>query len=183
MTPSKLLKKFLHTGSRPADQRSQSALLDESRSIIASQLQTTLEHMQNFTDLDIDNILAGGKGSTLERMNAIHREKYADAAPRTPTAAPAQRPATARPAKKDDRVKELAAFVMNNRKPLAKAHVSKSSPAPVNRFKTSTEAVVMQAAMHRSSPAADRAEARAELEARGLKFSANGKTIFKSANL
>ena len=171
MTPSKLLQKFLHTGSRPADQRSQSALLDEARSHLVSKLPTTAHHISNFTDCEIDSILAGGKTGGMGRAHAIHIAQYANASPPPPRPAP------------QDRVKELAAFVMNNRKPLAKAHVSKSSPAPVNRFKTSTEAVVMQAAMHRSSPPAARAEARAELEARGLKFSADGKTIFKNATL
>jgi len=177
MNPSKLLRRFIDTGTKPSSQREASALLDESRSIIASQLQSTSQHIQNFTDGDIDQILAGGKTGAMARAQAIH-QKYANAAP-TPRPAPAPRPAA-----QLDRIAELCAFITQPRKPFSVPVAKAATPtAPVNRFKTSTEAVVMQAALHRSSPAAERAEARAELESRGLKFSADGKTIFKNATL
>jgi len=180
MNPSKLLRRFIDTGTKPSSQREASALLDESRSLLVSKLPTTGEIMMNFTKAELDSV--DMSGNVIGQMYKIHNEKQkATAAPKTSTAAPA--PLGAMPARKDDRVKELAAFVMANRKPLAKAPVSKSSPAPSNKFTAATDSIVQQAALHRSSPAADRAEARAELEARGLRFSADGKTIFKNATL
>jgi len=183
MNPSKLLRRFIDTGTKPSSQREASALLDESRSLLVSKLPTTGEIMMNFTKAELDSV--DMSGNVIGQMYKIHNEKQkATAAPKTSTAAPAPRPAAARPAKKQDRIAELCAFITQPRKPLSVPVAKAATPtAPVNRFKTSTEAVVMQAAMHRSSPAADRAEARAELESRGLRFSADGKTIFKNATL
>ncbi len=53
---------------------------------------------------------------------------------------------------------------------LAKA----SPPNPACRFAGASDALVKQAATHRSSPAADRIEARAELEKRGFTVTAEG---------
>jgi len=182
MNPSTLLRRFLDSGKKPILQRETSALLDESRSLLVSKLPTTGEIMMNFTKAELDSV--DMSGNVIGQMYKIHNEKQkATAAPRTPTAAQAQRPAQ-RPAAKQDRIAELCAFITQPRKPLPVPVAKAATPtAPVNRFKTSTEAVVMQAAMHRSSPPAERAEARAELEARGLVFSADGKTIFKNATL
>ena len=157
---SHLLKNFLQSGNKPRSQRETSALLDESRSILVSQLPTTGHHIQNFSDGEIDGILAGGKGA-MARAHSIHREKYA-------TAAPAPRSAA-----KQDRISELANFITQPRKPIAK-HLAKAAPAPANRFKTCSDSIVQQAATHRSSPPADRAEAKAELEARGFTVTASG---------
>jgi hypothetical protein len=124
--------------------------------------------MMNFTKAELDSV--DMSGNVIGQMYKIHNEKQkATAAPKTSTAAPAPRPA-----KKPDRVKELAAFVMNNRKPLAKVHVSKSSPAPSNKFTAATDSIVQQAALHRSSPPADKAQAIAELKRRGFTVTASG---------
>jgi hypothetical protein len=129
---SHLLKNFLQSGNKPRSQRETSALLDESRSILVSQLPTTGEHISNFTDADIDGILAGGKGATMARAHSIHRKKYA-------TAAPAPRPAQ-RPAAKQDRISELAKFITQPRKPLSSpaAKATQTSPNKFAEAKTAT---------------------------------------------
>jgi hypothetical protein len=75
MNLSHTLKKFLHTGSRPADQRTQSALLDEARSHLVSKLPTTAETIQTFSDAEIEAITAGGKPGAMARAHAIYNEK------------------------------------------------------------------------------------------------------------
>jgi hypothetical protein len=127
MNPSKLLRRFLDTGTKPSTQRDQSALLDESRSIIASQLQTTSHQIQNFTVGEIDTIVAGGKGA-IARAAAIHFEKYANTAPMTSTAAP-----TPRPAAKQDRIAELCSFITKPRKPLS-LPVAKTTQTPADKL-------------------------------------------------
>jgi hypothetical protein len=121
---SHLLKNFLQSGNKPRSQRETSALLDESRSILVSQLPTTGEHIQNFTDADIDGILAGGKGA-MARAHSIHREKYTTAAP-----AP-------RPAKKQDRIAELCSFITKPRKPLLST-VAKTKQPTADKFNAVT---------------------------------------------
>jgi hypothetical protein len=96
MNPSKLLRRFLENGTRPSSQREASALLDESRSLLASRLPTTAETIQNFTDAEIEKITAGGKAGTLERSHKIFLAKYG-----SPSASPTAKPApsaAARPA-------------------------------------------------------------------------------------
>jgi len=168
MNPSKLLRRFIDTGTKPSSQREASALLDESRSIIASQLQSTSQHIQNFTDGDIDQILAGGKTGAMARAQAIH-QKYANAAP-TPRPAPAPRPAA-----QLDRIAELCAFITQPRKPFSVPVAKAATPtAPSNKFTAATDSIVQQAALHRSSPPADKAQAIAELKRRGFTVTASG---------
>ena len=94
-------------------------------------------------------------------------------------AAAVHRAAQSKPAAKPDRIYELCAQISAQaaeaRKPLHKpAAKPATAPAPANRFKTCSDSIVQQAATHRSSPPADRAEAKAELEARGFTVTASG---------
>ena len=58
---------------------------------------------------------------------------------------------------------------------IARGKLAKASPPkPASRFAGASDALVKQAATHRSSPAADRIEARAELEKRGFTVTAEG---------
>ena len=122
------------------------------------------EFINSLSEAEIASITAQ-KSGTLDRLHAAYLAK--------------QKP-TARPAKKPDRIAQLCSFITKPRKPLslpvAKTTQTalKAAPAPANRFKTCSEAVVKQAATHRSSPPADRAEAQAELEARGFTVTASG---------
>ena len=109
MTP--LLKKFLSTGNKPANQREASALLDESRSLLVSKLPSTAIHIQNLTAGDIEGILAGGREGIMDRAAAVHRA------------------AQAKPAPKKDRIYELCETITAQaRKPLTKP-VAKPSTA------------------------------------------------------
>lgn len=74
---------------------------------------------------------------------------------------------------------ERAAAALKQRK--AAAPAPKPAPAkpatiakPASRFAGAADALVKQAAVHRSSPAADRIEARAELEKRGFSITPEG---------
>ena len=105
MKPSQLLKKFLSTGNKPANQREVSALLDESRSLLVSKLPSTAVHIQNLTQGDIDDIVAGGRDGMIDRAVAIHRAQNLSAprpsrpaAKARPTAKPSAAPAPAPPA-------------------------------------------------------------------------------------
>ena len=68
------------------------------------------------------------------------------------------------------RLKSSLAIARGKLAVLAKA----SPPNPACRFAGASDALVKQAATHRSSPAADRIEARAELEKRGFTVTAEG---------
>jgi hypothetical protein len=96
MNVSQTLRRWLDSGTRPKTDRETSAILDESRSLLASQLPSTAIHIQNFTDAEIEKITAGGKAGTLERSHKIFLAKYGSPAA-SPTAKPAPK-ATARPA-------------------------------------------------------------------------------------
>jgi hypothetical protein len=109
MNPSKLLRRFLENGTKPSSQREASALLDESRSLLVSRLPTTAETIQNFSDADIDKIVAGGKPGAMDRAHAIYSQKegrfvktgnpLAKPTAKAPAARPAPAPtATAKPA-------------------------------------------------------------------------------------
>jgi len=100
MNPSKLLRRFLDSGKRPSSQREASALLDESRSLLVSQLPTTGEVTMSFTDEDLDGILANGKKGVLERAVALHRKRNLSAPqPSRPAPAPPAATAKALPAR------------------------------------------------------------------------------------
>lgn len=73
MNPSKLLKQFLTTGHKPTTLRDQSAILDESRSLLVSKLPSTALTIQNMAEADIDNVLRGTVGTVLERAVSVHR--------------------------------------------------------------------------------------------------------------
>jgi hypothetical protein len=111
MNPSAILKRFLHTGNKPSSTREVSALLDESRSLLVSKLPTTSETIQNFSDGEIDTILAGGKSGVMDRAYAIYNEKEGrfvktgnplatppTPAPRPAAKAPRPAPAASKPA-------------------------------------------------------------------------------------
>ena len=127
MNPSKLLQKFLQSGTKPSTQRDQTSLLDESRSILVSQLPTTGYHIQNFSDGEIDQILAGGKGA-MKRAHAIHIAGQ-QAQPTTSTAA--------RPAAKQDRIAELCAYITQPKKPLSPP-VAKTKQTTSDKFNAIT---------------------------------------------
>ena len=114
MNVSPLLKKFLSTGNKPANQREASALLDESRSLLVSKLPTTALHIQNLSQGNIEDILAGGREGIMDRAAAVHRA------------------AQAKPAPKKDRIYDLCAQISAQaaeaRKPLTKP-VAKPSTA------------------------------------------------------
>ena len=58
---------------------------------------------------------------------------------------------------------------------IARGKLAKASPPkPASRFAGAADALVKQAAVHRSSPAADKLEARAELEKRGFSITPEG---------
>jgi hypothetical protein len=98
MNPSSLLKKFLSTGNKPANQREVSSLLDESRSLLISRLPTTGKIMMNFTEAELDSVDIKG-GNVLQQMHKIYAGKQkANAAnqPR-PSASPARPAASAKP--------------------------------------------------------------------------------------
>jgi hypothetical protein len=102
MNPSRLLRAWLD-GHRPTSQRETSAILDESRFLLASKLPTTADHVQNFTDTDLAEITAGGRTGTLERAHKVFLAKQRkESAPSTvkpvvpapaPKAAPRSTPA------------------------------------------------------------------------------------------
>lgn len=97
MKPSQLLKNFLSTGNKPANQREASALLDESRSLLVSKLPSTAVHIQNLTQGDIEGIVAGGKDGMIDRAVAIHRAQNLSAPRPSRPAAKARPTATAKP--------------------------------------------------------------------------------------
>jgi hypothetical protein len=126
MNPSKLLRRFLDTGTKPSSQREASSLLDESRSILASQLQTTSQHIQNFTDGDIDQILAGGKTGVMARAHAIYNEKQGRF---VKTGNPLAKPTAKAPAPKPSAAASKPAPVIHRAKPTSTAS-KPSTPAP-----------------------------------------------------
>jgi len=143
MKPSQLLKKFLSTGKKPANQREASALLDESRSLLVSKLPSTAVHIQNLTQGDIDGIVAGGRDGMIDRAVAIHRAQN-KAAPR-PSASPARPAASVKP---------------------SPARPAASKPPAAPRLKESTDILMCAVKCMRLSEA-ERAAARAELQLRG----------------
>jgi hypothetical protein len=155
MKPSQLLKKFLSTGNKPANQREVSALLDESRSLLVSKLPSTAVHIQNLTQGDIDDIVAGGKDGMIDRAVAIHRAQNLSA-PRPSRPAATAKPATARP----------AATAKPAARP-APAPPAASKPPAAPRLTESTDILMCAVKCMRLSEA-ERAAARAELEARGF---------------
>lgn len=74
MNPSKLLQRFLRTGEKPSSQRDTSAILDESRSILASKLPTTGETIMNFTETELASVNLKG-GNVLDQMHKVYIEK------------------------------------------------------------------------------------------------------------
>jgi|LakMenEpi03Aug12_release.lakeMendotaPanAssembly.Ray.scaffolds.fasta_scaffold28283_6 hypothetical protein len=166
MNPSQLLRKFLSTGTKPASVRDQSALLDEARSHLVSKLPTTDETIQNFSDADIDKIVAGGKPGAMDRAYAIYNEKQGRfvktgnplAARPAPAARPARKPAPAPVATVKPAVIHRAT---------ATAKPTATAAPPRARLKESTD-ILMRAATMRGISETDRMAARAELEARGF---------------
>jgi hypothetical protein len=157
MNPSQLLRKFLSTGTKPASVRDQSALLDESRSILISKLPTTGEIMMNFTEAELDSVDMKS-GNVLQQMHKIYDGKQkANAAnhPRS-SASPARPAASVKPSP----ARPAAAAPAPPRPAASKPH-----PAP--RLKESTD-ILMRAATMRGISETDRMAARAELEARGF---------------
>ena len=142
MKPSQLLKKFLSTGKKPANQREVFAILDESRSLLVSKLPSTAVHIQNLTQGDIDGLVAGGKDGMIDRAVAIHRAQNLSAPRPSRPAAKARPTATAKPS-------------------------AAPAPAPASRLTESTN-ILMRAATMRGISETDRMAARAELEARGF---------------
>lgn len=103
MTPSKLLRRFLDSGTRPSSQREASALLDESRSLLVSKLPTTGEIMNTFTAADLDSVNLKG-GNVLDQMHAAYLEKQNSTPPKpakkmnvSTSSASAPRPAVSKP--------------------------------------------------------------------------------------
>jgi len=147
MKPSQLLKKFLSTGKKPANQREASALLDESRSLLVSKLPSTAVHIQNLTQGDIDGIVAGGRDGMIDRAVAIHRAQNLSA-PR-----PSRPAAKARPTAKPSAAP-------------APAPAAASKPPAAPRLTESTDILMCAVKCMRLSEE-ERAEARAELVLRG----------------
>jgi len=108
MNVSKTLRKFLHTGSRPASQRESGALLDEARSLLVSKLPTTDETIQNFSETELASVNLKG-GNVLDKMHKVYLEKqnytpsntpskmkvFTSPPPAKKSATPAARPAPA----------------------------------------------------------------------------------------
>ncbi len=158
MKPSQLLKKFLSTGKKPANQREVFAILDESRSLLVSKLPSTAVHIQNLTQGDIDGIVAGGKDGMIDRAVAVHRAQNLSA-PRPSRPAATAKPASAKPS---------PAHPAATAKPSAAAppRPAASKPPAAPRLKESTD-ILMSAVKCTRLSDADRAAARAELVLRG----------------
>ena len=156
MNPSQLLRKFLSTGTKPASVRDQSALLDEARSHLVSKLPTTDETIQNFSDADIDKIVAGGKPGAMDRAYAIYNEKQG-------RFVKTGNPLAARPAPAP--VATVKPAVIHRATATAKPTATAAPPRA--RLKESTD-ILMRAATMRGISETDRMAARAELEARGF---------------
>jgi hypothetical protein len=158
MNVSTILRRFLDSGKRPSSQREVSALLDESRSLLVSKLPSTAVHIQNLTQGDIDDIVAGGKDGMIDRAVAIHRAQNLSA-PR-PSASPARPAAKAHPAAsvKPSPARPAAA-------PAPKPPAAIKPPA-APRLKESTDILMCAVKCSRLSEA-ERAAARAELQLRG----------------
>jgi hypothetical protein len=130
MNPSRLLQKFLSTGNKPANQRESAALLDESRSLLVSQLPPTAVHIQNLTQGNIDCLTAGGKDGMLDRAVAIHRAQNLSAPRPSRPAAKARptasvKPSPARPASKPATIHRATATAT---KPATPATPATSAP-------------------------------------------------------
>ena len=166
MNPSKLLRRFLDSGKRPITQRDQSALLDESRSILVSKLPTTGEIMMNFTEAELDSVDMKS-GNVLQQMHKIYAGKQkANAAnqPR-PSASPARpaaqaKPSPARPAPTAQPAPAPPAAPLSDKK------LPDSQPPAAPRLKESTDILMCAVKCTRLSEA-DRIAARAELVLRG----------------
>ena len=157
MNVSPLLKKFLSTGNKPANQRDASALLDESRSLLVSKLPTTALDIQNMAESDIDGVLTGTAGTVLDRAVAVHR-------------------AAQKTAPKKDRIYELCAQITAQaRKPLPQP-AAKPATAPKGRADKRVGASPMdQWAFGHLASAAQAGDklALAELSARGFSQTSN----------
>jgi hypothetical protein len=189
MNPSKLLSRFLRTGEKPTSQRDTSAILDESRSILASQLPTTGETIMNFTKTELDSINPKG-GNVLDQMHKVYLEKQSfkpSSTPSTmktftsprktsapPTAKPVARtaPTAAKPAPAPVASKPAVIHRVNTSATAPTA--PKPAAAPANPLADASDRFVIQSAIHRSAPEADRIAARAELDRRGINITPEG---------
>ena len=186
MKPSLLLQKFLSTGTKPANQREASALLDESRSLLVSKLPTTAFHIQNLTQGDIDGIVAGGKAGMIDRAVAIHREQNLSAPrPSASPAATAQPSAASKPAPKPDRIHEMSAKIMAEAANARRQRMPAVKPvtAPQGRTdKRQGDLPVNQWAFGHLATAAQAGDklAVAEIQRRGYEINANS-TFSKKA--
>ncbi len=157
MKPSLLLQKFLSTGTKPANQREASALLDESRSLLVSKLPTTAVHVQNLTTGDIDAVLSGTAGTVLDRAVAVHR-------------------AAQKKAPKKDRIYELCETITAQARKRLPQPVTKPVSAPKGRTdKRQGDLPVAQWAFGHLATAAQAGDqlAIAELSARGYSQTSN----------
>jgi hypothetical protein len=145
---SKLFARWIDGNAKPASTQEQSALLDESRSAwldIIARIESGKIRMATGTEN-----AAAQYAKIRPNIVAPNRQVQASAGSKAPTSTAPHAVA----------------------KPVAATKAPQATPT--NRYAGADEALVMQAATHRSSPEADKIAARHELEKRGFAVSPEG---------
>ncbi len=164
MKLSNILTSFLKTGKKPVSSHETASILDEARSALLSSPAVADQFMPEMPAAEFIN---KAEKALARRPAVIHSttDQYRRQQGRPPLESgmqvapgtnkifnPAPKPAATKP----------------------QASTPRLAPTPPNKFHGAPVGLVAQAATHRSSPEADRAQALAELAARGVVLNANG---------